>query len=207
MEATRILEEVPAPVSTASADRCPNCSAAMAPDQRYCIACGERVAGGGVREAFPRPQPVADVVPARRRMVWPQSSSAGLIAGVATLLLAMGVGVLIGHSGRTTATPAASRQPIQVVTVGGGSAGSARTSAPAASTSAGATAQTARHHKGKAAKASHATHVAGTSDVQKVAAQNHVKLPPKVVKVGGKCPAGAKGCQGGKFTGNFFGGG
>ena len=47
----------------------------------------------------------------------------------------------------------------------------------------------------------------GASSVQETAKKNGVKLPPKVVKVGQKCEKGAKGCQGGKFTGNFFGGG
>ena len=43
--------------------------------------------------------------------------------------------------------------------------------------------------------------------IAKAAAKSGVKLPPPVVKVGSKCDKGAKGCQGGKFTGNFFGGG
>ena len=33
------------------------------------------------------------------------------------------------------------------------------------------------------------------------------KLAPATVKVGGKCQNGEAGCQGGKFTGGFFGSG
>ena len=124
---------------------------------------------------------------------------------LATLLIAMGVGVLIGRTGHDNSAPAAARQPVQVVTVAGAGAGTAAATDTSATAAKAATAKkAAKHHK---AKASSHSHISGASDVQKTAAANGVKLPPPVVKVGGKCPQGAKGCSGGKFTGQFFGGG
>jgi hypothetical protein len=119
-----------------------------------------------------------------------------LIAGVGTLLLAMGVGVLIGHSSRQ-AEPTRAASPVQVVTVAGG--GGTGTTA--------ATATTAKGPKG--AKASKTTGKSATSaDAAKAAAKikgTNIKLPKKaVVKVGS--PGSGPGYQNGKFTGNFFGG-
>jgi zinc-ribbon domain len=190
-----VTTELAAPL--AASDRCPNCGARMAPDQRYCIECGERRSGGGLREALPRTQTVA-AAPARTRRTLFATPNSSLIAGVGTLLLALGVGVLIGRSGHTTshsATP-------QVVTVQtSGAAGGTSAAATTTAGSASSTKKSATHHHAKSAKS------AGSTDFRKSAAKSGVKLPPPVVKVGSKCQAGAKGCQGGKFTGNFFGGG
>jgi hypothetical protein len=202
---TITLEELPSPLASATKDRCPNCSAPMASDQRYCIECGERRAGGGLREALPRTQPAAAAAPLKQRRSFFASPNTSLIAGVATLLLAMGVGVLIGRTGHTT-TPARSA-PAQVITVptasGAAATGSGSTGAAAATA---ATAGAVKHKAAKAHKKAAAAKTAQT-DIQKTAAKSGVKLPPPVVKIGQKCAKGAKGCQGGKFTGNFFGGG
>jgi hypothetical protein len=173
----------------------------MAPDQRYCIQCGERRSGGGLRDALPRAQTAAPAAASSRQRPW-LSPSSSLITGVATLLLALGVGVLIGRSGNDTG-PARAATP-QIVTVAGG-APSASTTTGTTGASTAASTKTAAKKKAKhtAAKAK----VTGASSVDATAKKNGVKLPPKVVKVGQKCQTGAKGCQGGKFTGNFFGGG
>src|SRR5205814_10135243 len=122
-------------------------------------------------------------------------ANTALIAGVGTLLLAMGVGVLIGRSGQKEPVRAAA--PAQVITVGGG--GAAATTSTAASTTGGAKAKSAKAGgKGasSAAAAAAAKKIKGTS----------IKLPKKsVVKVG--TPGHGPGYQKGKFTGNFFGGG
>jgi hypothetical protein len=115
------------------------------------------------------------------------SVNSTLIAIIGTLLLAMGVGVLIGRSSNNVKS-----LPAQVVTVAGGG-GTASTAAPTTgsqSSSAGAA------HAAKSSGASAASHA--TSATKKPAA-----APLKTVTVGsaGKGP----GYQHGHFTGNFFG--
>jgi len=105
--------------------RCAKCGAALAPDQRYCLECGERTAPmrsvllGGPQA----PDPVGPATPPSPPGASPPGSSlpdgAGqrgsaltVIAGVGVLLLAMGVGVLIGRSGASRQTA-----PAQVISV------------------------------------------------------------------------------------------
>jgi hypothetical protein len=185
----------------APTDRCPNCGSHMAPDQRYCIDCGERRAGGGLRDSLPRAEVVSSAPAPSRQRAW-LSPNNSLIAGVATLLLAMGVGVLIGRSGNDA--PARAATP-QIVTVAGSAPGASTTAADGSSATTGSTSKSSSSKKSR--KSSSKAKVSGAGSVDATAKKNGVKLPPKVVKVGGKCEAGAKGCQGGKFTGNFFGGG
>jgi len=127
------------------------------------------------------------------------------VTGVATLLLAMGVGVLIGHD-TGSSTPQRASAGVQVVTVGGGGG----TVASTAGTSKG-------KRSGKASGAALAKKIGVKPTVVHLnkktvqqAAQAATKvfgkqgnLPPPTVQVGGACSHGA-GCQGGKFTGNFF---
>jgi hypothetical protein len=205
MDSTSTLEapttELTASLATTATDRCPNCGAQMAPDQRYCIQCGERRSGGGLRDALPRAQTAAPAAAAARQRPW-LSPSSSLIAGIATLLLAMGVGVLIGRSGDNGGNAAATPQ---VVTVSAGAGGTAAAGGTTANSAASDTSTSKSSSKKK--KSSSKAKVTGAGSVDATAKKNGVKLPPKVVKVGGKCEAGAKGCQGGKFTGDFFGGG
>jgi len=75
-------------------DRCAVCGAELAQDQRYCVECGTR--RGAPRFSAPLPSQrataaVAAPAPSRR------PSRIVLIAAIATLLIAFGVGVLIGH--------------------------------------------------------------------------------------------------------------
>ncbi|MFL5839163.1 MAG: hypothetical protein ACJ77Z_01780 [Thermoleophilaceae bacterium] len=188
-----LATELTAPLVAAGA-ACPHCGARMASDQRYCIECGERRTGAGLRDALPRTQTTAAVAAPPRR---PKTSvNTNLIAGIATLLIAMGVGVLIGRTGDHS-SKSAGTTPVQVVTMpSAGAAGAA-----VGTVGGGAAAKTV-----KAAKKSKARKAAASSGgTARGADGKAVKLPPRVVKVGGKCTKGAKGCQGGKFTGNFFG--
>src|SRR3954463_8076292 len=124
-----------------SGDNCPNCGASLAPDQRYCLACGNR--RGDPRlpfmdavvfmESAQHPASTDSAVataplPDRRPFI---SANASLVAGVATLILAIGVGVLIGRSGDSGPSNAAAPAP-QVITVGAGagSAGAATAKTP-----------------------------------------------------------------------------
>lgn len=174
----------------------------MAPDQRYCLECGERRTGGGLRDALPRAQTVAAAVSAPRRSRMSPNSS--LIAGVATLLIALGVGVLIGRTGDEGNGKATTPQ---IVTVSGAAAGAAGASGATTDTAAASGSSAAKKASAKKKAAASKAKVSGASAVDETARKNGVKLPPKVVKIGQKCEQGAKGCKGGKFTGNFFGGG
>ncbi len=95
----------------------------MAADQRYCLECGERRAamssvlrGGpptGGNEASGPPSPPAPPGAPPADASWQRGNTLTVIAGVGVLLLAMGVGVLIGRSG--SSKPAAA--PPQVISV------------------------------------------------------------------------------------------
>lgn len=170
-------------------ERCAACGAALASDQRYCVECGQRLGRARLpfmddpARPFARP---SDAPLAKRRM----SVNSTLIAGVGTLLLAMGIGLLIGRS--SPGSSAKSAGPVQVLTVpAGGAAGAASTTEAPGAAGGAATTSTGSPSPGKGGKAP-----------AKPAAKP--RLPPaKVVTVGsaGK----GKGYENGHFTGNFFG--
>jgi hypothetical protein len=109
-------------------EQCAKCSAPLADDQRYCLQCGEprpHVSGPPSRTpATPTSPPAPPVVPAI-----PSASPNGrnntlaLLAGIGVLLLAMGVGVLIGRAEAGSAKV----PPAQVISVGGAAAASSTT--------------------------------------------------------------------------------
>ena len=108
-----------------------------------------------------------------------------LIAGVGTLLLALGIGVLIGRSGNQGSAPTAAAP--QIIEVGGGEASTATASAG------GSSAGSAKKKSGDSteAKAKSKTgangQTAAAEEVLKPAAGT--KLPPPVVKPGTKAAA------------------
>lgn len=192
----------PAPASfgaAAAGDRCAACGSVLAPDQRYCLECGER---RGQARFNPRPSSAAAVTTTTR--VGPRrpprlSGSTTLIAGVGTLLLAMGIGVLIGRTG-SSPTPAGNSK-VQVVQVGGGSGTASTASTPSSSgaSSSGASKKNGKSKSsGKKAKALTSNNVSAANATQTVKS-----LPPPTVTVGqsGHGP----GYTNGHFTGKFFG--
>lgn len=171
-------------------EQCAACGAVLASDQRYCVECGERRGPARVpvldgQAQHVQEQPTARPAPRRARM----TVNSTLIAGIGILLLAMGVGVLIGRSGNSTSAKA---PPAQIVTVagGGGAAGTATT---------GTAAQTPSTGAATTAKSSGAPAAGGG----KSAAKTPSAAPPKAVKVGSK--GKGPGYKNGHFTGNFFG--
>lgn len=204
-------------VSATVGDRCVSCGTPMSSDQRYCVACGERrgkprfsLPAGGTPGALPS----SEVAPAGPSASPPAahapraSSGTTIVAGVGTLLLAMGVGVLIGRNSadNVTARPVQAAAPT-VVTVGGG-AGTATTAASATnkraektSKSKGAKAnpKTTKASKPTAAQAANASNAAS-----QVLGSSNKNLPPATVTVGqtGHGPGYDKS---GKFDGSFFG--
>jgi hypothetical protein len=119
---------------------CPRCGAPHAADQRYCLECGERLAptssvlsaGAPFAQApaqsaggTPRQPPAELLAAGGREPAWQRNSALTVLAGVGVLLLAMGVGVLIGRAGgskQAAGTP-------QVISV----AGSGPTTSPTGS--------------------------------------------------------------------------
>ena len=198
-------------ITSTASDRCTNCGGQLAPDQHYCVVCGERRGRARFAGAMFGPQAVAQSAPAAAPAGSTQRSgrfppAATLIAGVATLLVAMGLGILIGHdsNGAKTLAP----QPKVDVTVnGGGGSGSG------ASTGASTTANSTSKSSAKATKSStKAVPKVSTAQAQKsqaaaskVLGASSAKTAPPTAQVGQACAHGA-GCQGGKFTGTFFGG-
>lgn len=192
---------------SASSEHCPSCGNAVAADQRYCLHCGQRC--GEPRLPFMNATTFMDTMkqpaqaqaspppPKQRRRLSP---NAALIAGVGTLLLAMGVGVLIGHSGnQSVATNAA---PAQVITVHGG--GGTETETPGTTGKANAGGKGGKADKKAAASAKKKAETGqGAEEVLKP--KNGVKLPSATAQPGSKCESGTAGCKGEEFTGEFFG--
>jgi hypothetical protein len=105
MVPTQPVDSPPRPVEGPA---CAACGAPLADNQRYCLECGERrqaVSHGthaGPRGAIAGPA-AGSIPPAPRERqappsAAPRTNNATLLAGVGVLLLAMGVGVLIGRS-------------------------------------------------------------------------------------------------------------
>ncbi len=114
---------------------CPNCSAALAPDQRYCLACGQPVSS--VRLAFldvlqsdSQPYTAGQgqagfVAPGYATVIEPASGISGrlrrysgLFGLLAVLLMAIIVGLLVGHW--VTQSKATGPQVVKVVGLSGG---------------------------------------------------------------------------------------
>ncbi len=187
-------------------DQCPSCGAPLASDQRYCLECGQRrgdprlpfMDAVVLMEAVKRPNQAPPPPPKKKRAGI--SPNAALIAGIGTLLLALGIGVLIGRSGEHNV--AATTPAPQIVQVGGGS-GEGETAAASGKSSTGRGASKAKTKKQKQAALKEAEQHPAAEEVLKPA--GNVKLPPPKVQPGDKCEPGAAGCENGKFNGSFFG--
>ena len=198
-------------------DACPSCGNPLAPDQRYCLHCGQRrgdprlpvMDAVSYMEASRQPHPrqaqaAASPSSGRRRLL---SANASMVASVATLVLALGVGVLIGRSG-DGAEQTASAAP-QIIRVGGSgseTAGAAATGGSAAGTAAGG-GKKAKSANVKKAKEKASTGKSGASKATEevfVPAPG-VKIAPPEQKLGGECDPSVAGCgDNGKFEGTFF---
>jgi hypothetical protein len=215
---------VPPAIGAAAGDACPTCGAQMALDQRYCLNCGNR--RGDPRlpfmdavvfmEAGKQPKGQAAAVAAAPPPP-PQKSGLSpgttLIAGIATLILAVGVGVLIGRSGEDSSAPVANQKPT-VIQVGGNSGGGGGGEEAETSTENNAAKKEANKGASKAkggAKKDSAPVEEGTNGGSK-AAQEVLHTAPGVkeakpeVEVGETCEKGTAGCSdSGEFNGSFFG--
>lgn len=206
-----------APIQTSAVpggDQCANCGAPLAGDQRYCLQCGQRrgdprlpfMDAVVLMDAVQRSQQGPPPPPPAKKQRSGISPNAALITGIGVLLLALGLGVLIGRSGDNSTTASAPAAP-QVITVneGGGGSGGGNNEGGGGSTKGASTGSTKapKSKQEKAAKAKEAETQAGAEEVLKP--EGDVKLPPAKVQPGGKCESGASGCKNGEFTGEFFG--
>jgi hypothetical protein len=179
----------------AASDTCRNCGAALAPDQRYCVECGERRGGPRFTVAQPAAAAGESAGPAAKRPHRLTASSwLTLIAGVATLLLALGVGVLIGKANN----PASKTQSI-TVNAGGSSSSAPATGSTGAS---GGTSAAAGGGSGTSHARGSASHSGGNG-----ALGTNRNLGSGNQQPGQACQAGTPGCVNGKQSGNLFGGG
>jgi hypothetical protein len=207
-------------LSGAVGDRCTNCGAPLASDQRYCIQCGERRGKSRFSPASMTSQPVQTTTTTASRGSDPsprrQPSGATVVAGIATLVLALGVGVEIGRIANNSNNSNAKAPAAQVITVnGGGGASSAQTTTAAGG---GANAAAKHHHaapppKTEAKKAQQAAKAVKPTQ-QAVQKASHAASSVlgggggqqnNTVTSGASCASGSAGCEGGHFTGNFFG--
>jgi hypothetical protein len=126
------LAPVP-PEQPESAPSCANCSAGLAPDQRYCLACGQpvspvRLAFLDVLQADAQPYgvahtPVGALPPGYAPVIeptpgapWTLRRYSGLFGLLSVLLLAIVAGLLVGHW--VTQSNAPSRQVVRVEGLG-----------------------------------------------------------------------------------------
>lgn len=205
-------------VGGGSSENCPSCGAPLAVDQRYCLECGHR--RGDPRlpfmdavvfmEAINQPQtPATPASPDGNKPRGGISANASLIAGIATLVLAIGVGVLIGQSGDNGTSSAANQAP-QIIRVGG-SGGEEEATASTEGEGGKKDAGAKEKGKSKNPNAKKAEKKAETGSTGQTKATEEV-LEPKVpqakpeASVGETCDKGTAGCSdNGKFEGNFFG--
>jgi hypothetical protein len=202
--------ELPSAPLTGSGDRCSSCGAPLAHDQRFCVECGERRGGSTLPQAQP-------AVEARSRRVRTggsprpprMTSGATLVSGVGVLLLAIGLGVLIGQLANKNNNPKQANAPAQVITVQNGAGGTVAGTTPTTTPTTSHITKKAQAKLNSAAAASAPPPAA----VQKKATQaagkvlgNSNNLAPPTVTSGGSCSNTQAGCSNGKFTGTFFGG-
>lgn len=210
---TPVTSSVPA----AGGDQCPACGSAMLADQRYCLECGHR--RGDPRlpfmdavvfmDAAKQPQPAVAAAappspPDRRPWV---SANASLVAGVATLVLAIGVGVLIGRSGEGSSQTAA--QPSVITVPAGGTAEASTSSNGSKANTASAGKSGSKSQSATAKKAKKKTEItkSGTTKATEEAypVNPNVHLAEPEQELGGKCDPSQAGCNSkGEFEGTFF---
>ena len=178
---------------------CAVCAAPLAGDQRYCLSCGTRRAEARLpfREILTTNAAVAAAPPpaqAQRAKAQDDGTRSALLAlaSIGCLLLALGVGVLIGGAG-DSGTQAAAPAP-QVISVGGAT-GAADAATAGTGAAAGAAAGSAAARK-KASKAATSTakptaQKNSLKQLEKLSPTQYQKQStklPKVVGTGGAPP-------------------
>jgi hypothetical protein len=171
--------------TAAGAEQCAACGAPLADDQRYCLECGERRAP--ISSVLLGGPPATEASQARTPPMVPPSlpstaadgagrgNAVTVLAGVGVLLLAMGVGVLIGRSSapKQSVAPAQTISVTQPAAAGTGAAATTTPTTPEASAKTGASTS-----KGAAKKGAAST---GESKASAPPNESH-PAPPTVLK-------------------------
>ena len=149
---------------------CHECGAPLAADQRYCLNCGTRRAAPRVPIGLQAATPVAALPP-----VPAEPSLAARVGGgwgvAALVLLALGVGVVIGTLGGDEPAPAAARPPVVTIAAGAlAPTGATAVAAPVAPAPVAVTGPTGT---------SGTTGTTGTTDTSAPAAETKEKLAAK----------------------------
>jgi hypothetical protein len=172
---------------------CANCSTPLAPDQRYCLACGQPVSP--VRLAFldvlqadaqsygVAQTPVGALPPGYASVIEPTSGApwtlrrySGLFGLLSVLLLAIVAGLLVGHW--VTQSSAPSRQVVRVEGLGALAAAPAATASTAPTSTTAATTPTSTM-SAKSSKSSAKTEAHEAREAKAI----EKAPPPKAVKV------------------------
>ena len=202
-------------VAGAVSDRCVSCGSPLTSDQRYCVVCGERrgaprfsLAASTTEPAAAASSPAAVAAPVRGGRF---SAGTTLVAGVATLLLAMLVGVLIGHDTASQGSRTVAAAPVRIITTGG-SAGSTSGSGSAATTPSTAAKRASTSTKKASAAKSKAKTTPAVAKKSSAAESGAAKkvlggsgTPPATVTVGATGTGKGYSKRTHKFTGSFFG--
>ena len=151
-------QDVHAPTVGAQGEPCASCGAPLAADQRYCLECGTRRADARLpfrdilAGSVPPPGAPPPTAPAPADQP-PARAGLAFLGGLLCLLVALGVGVLIGKAGDDTPT-AATTPPPQVITVSG--------AAPAATTPASSSGDSSSSGSGSSSSSSSGTSSKGS---------------------------------------------
>ena len=185
-------DEINTPLVGVPGDSCSTCGSALSPDQRYCLSCGTRRSGANLH--FQQILAAESAAQAPASAAAPAGAGAGAaggsttrssmpaLASIACLLLALGVGVLIGRSGGGSGS-AATTQSV--------------TAAPVATDAAAAGAAETTAAKKKATSSSSTAPAASTASnptlkkLESLSPEQYQKQSlklPKVVGTGGAPP-------------------
>jgi len=190
------------PVLGLHGEPCAACGAPLAADQRYCLACGARRADARLpfRDilAAPgdRPPPTGPGSDAASAPDSGRSGTIAALAGLGVVLLALGMGVLIGQAGKSDQAAQTTPQVINLggaATTGGVPAAAAATGA-AAGAAKTSTSSAAKKRSGSAGGASGTTSKAKNTQLKSLdnlSPQQYQKKSqklPKTVGTGGAPP-------------------
>jgi hypothetical protein len=177
--------------SDQSGAACANCGTALAADQRYCLTCGQPASPvrlafldvlAGEQQASGAATPPIAYTPLLEPSAGPGwlRRYTGLFGVMAVLLVAMLIGLLVGHW--VTQSGAPSRQVVEVKGLGAIPAAAAASTTPSSSSAATTTASsTAAKSKAKAA-AEEAKAEAKETPVEKAPPPKPVKVTPTKLK-------------------------